>query len=231
MNIVLTVPFALDREKIQTQLAIRAGTRFEDDFLRLLDRVGEIARPKALYRLSYVDTQGPEQVILEKTTFHSKALRANLENIGRVFPYIVTCGREVDELLVETDDTLLQYWMSIIKLFLLQNSVEFLRQTIHDQYKIDNLSSMNPGSGEASIWPIEEQRFLFSLFGGVQVVEQTIGVRLLPSFMMTPDMSASGILFPSETTYFNCQLCQREACPSRQAPFDNVLWEAVHRKS
>ncbi len=87
---------------------------------------------------------------------------------------------------------------------------------------------MNPGSAEAGVWPLEEQRPLFDLFGGPQVVDRAIGVRLLPSIFMSPDMSTSGILFPSVTTYVNCQLCQREDCPSRKAPFDAALWETIH---
>ncbi|MFC1878574.1 hypothetical protein ACFLZW_01550 [Chloroflexota bacterium] len=226
-NMILNVPFTLPRDELQANLAIGPGSKFEAAFEELLQQVDAIARPKALYQVAYIEKRGPAEITIADTTFHSPAMRANLDNIGRVFPYIATCGTEVDEIPIDPDDMIQTYWHSIIKLALLRISVAFLRQTIQERYRLTKLSAMNPGSGEAGVWPIEEQRLLFSLFGGSTAVEQAIGVQLLPSYLMTPDMSASGILFPSEKTFFNCQLCQREDCPSRQAPFDAVLWESV----
>lgn len=230
MNIILSVPFTLHREEIQSQLAIKPGSRHEAAFAELLNQVEDIARPKALYRVSYIEKFGPNDVTIEDATFHSPAMRANLENIGRVFPYIATCGREVDEALTDSKNITLKYWHSALKLALLRTSVGYLYQTIQDRYRLANLSAMNPGSGEADVWPIEEQGPLFTLFGGLQAIEGAIGVRLLPSYLMVPDMSVSGILFPSETTYYNCQLCQREDCPYRQAPFNAVMWETLNSK-
>ena len=69
----------------------------------------------------------------------------------------------------------------MIELALLRQAMETLRNTIQEEYQLDHLSVMNPGSAEAGVWPIEEQHPLFDLFGGPGVVEQAIGVRLLPS--------------------------------------------------
>jgi hypothetical protein len=230
MNTILAVPFRLPREELQAQLAIKPGSRSEATFVDLINQVEGIARPKALYRIAYVEKLGTQEVTIDNATFHSPALRANLENIGRVFPYIATCGREVDTFLTDTKDFILVYWLNALKLALLRISVAYLHQTIQDRYRLTNLSAMNPGSGEANVWPIEEQGPLFTLFGGLPAVEGAVGVQLLPSYMMIPEMSISGILFPSETTYYNCQLCQREGCPSRRAPFDAHLWEALNSK-
>jgi hypothetical protein len=228
MNTILTVPFTLSREEIQNKLAIKPGSRHETALGELLGQVEEIANPKALFRVSYIGARGHDNVTIEDATFYSAAMRANLENIGRVFPYVATCGREVDETPIDHNNIMLAYWLSTVKLDLLQSSVRHLRQTITDRYRLKNLSAMNPGSGEASVWPIEEQQLLFSLFGGPQVVHEAIGVQLTPTYLMIPDMSTSGILFPGETTYYNCQLCQRQDCPNRQVPFDAALWESVH---
>ena len=155
-------------------------------------------------------------------------MRRNLEDVGRIFPFIATCGTEVENTPIEPDDATQEYWLKWIKLALVRISVEYLRSTIQNHYQLTGLSAMNPGSAEAGIWPLEEQRPLFDLFGGPDVVERAIGVRLLPSLFMTPDMSTSGILFPSDASYFNCQLCQRDDCPSRKAPFDADLWDRIH---
>jgi hypothetical protein len=49
---------------------------------------------------------------------------------------------------------------------------------------------------------------------------QLIGVRLLDSMLMLPSQTVSGLLFETESDYVNCQLCPREHCPNRRAPFD-----------
>jgi hypothetical protein len=83
-------------------------------------------------------------------------------------------------------------------------------------YGATGLSSMNPGSGNARLWPLGQQRPLFNLLGDV---EQAIGVRLTPSLLMHPNKSVSGIFFPSEVHFESCQLCTREDCPRRRTPY------------
>ena len=227
MNTVLTAPFTLSRDEIQSKLSIKPGTHFENSFRDFLKKVERVASPKAMYRVSYIKDTSIDTVTIEETTFHSQALSKNLASIGRVFPFIATCGIEVDKFPIEQDDILQQYWLNAIKLTLLEASIAYLHQILQKSYRIDNLSSMNPGSGDASVWPIEEQSQLFSLFGGIQTTIQQVGVTLLPSYLMVPDISVSGILFPSETKYYNCQLCQREDCPGRQAHFEPELWKNI----
>ena len=227
MNIVLSIPFTLNREEIKSQLAIPPGSRAEVSLEKILNHVQKIAIPKAIYRVSYIEELNNDSVTVEGAVFHSPALRLNLEEVHRIFPYIATCGIEVGDTPIDQDDPIQAYWLRMIELALVRISVEHVRKTIQELYRLETLSAMNPGSAEAGVWPLEEQRPLFSLFGGSQVVEGAIGVRLLPSCFMSPDMSTSGILFPSNTAFFNCQLCQREDCPSRKAPFDAALWETV----
>ena len=81
---------------------------------------------------------------------------------------------------------------------------------------------MNPGSGDVDIWPIEQQRELFSLFGDVKAL---IGVTLTDSFLMIPNKTVSGVFYPTEVDFVTCQLCHRERCPNRRAPFDAHLWD------
>ena len=65
----------------------------------------------------------------------------------------------------------------------------------------------------------------------MQTIKRDIGVCLLPSYLMIPDISISGILFPSEASYTNCQLCKRENCPGRQTHFDVELWKSIQENN
>jgi hypothetical protein len=83
---------------------------------------------------------------------------------------------------------------------------------------------MNPGS--LAEWPIGEQKLLFGLLGKV---EELIGVQLTDSFLMLPIKTVSGIRFPKEGTYENCQLCPRQKCPGRKARYDEGLYQRKYQ--
>ncbi len=46
---------------------------------------------------------------------------------------------------------------------------------------------------------------------------------------MVPTKSVSGILFPAEESFASCQLCPRENCPNRRAPYDPELFDRKFR--
>ena len=73
---------------------------------------------------------------------------------------------------------------------------------------------MSPGSLAA--WPIEQQGELFRLLAPVP---ERLGVALLPSFMMKPEYSESGVFFETEKKFYNCRLCPQPACRGRQAAY------------
>jgi len=85
-------------------------------------------------------------------------------------------------------------------------------------YALAGISRMSPGS--LTDWPIEEQRLLFSLLGNV---EASIGVKLSRSLVMIPQKSISGIYFPTEVSFYSCQLCPRKRCPSRKTGYDKEM--------
>lgn len=223
MNEIIPVPFELDIEALAAKMKIRDSML--EEFSELVRMAEQAAKPKVLLRVAYVEERGKETVTINGVTFQSAAMRHNLDGIGRVFAYITTCGREVEELPINHTDFVLTSWLHYIKLDLLKNCQPVLRNLIKERYGVEKLASMNPGSGDASVWSIDQQVGLFSLFGDV---ESIVGVHLTESFLMSPDVSTSGILFPTDKVYQNCQLCHRENCPSRSAPFNAQLWAEVN---
>jgi hypothetical protein len=183
-----------------------------------------VARPKVLWREAYVEALSDGTVTIDGVEFHSDAMRHNLAGIGRVFAYVATCGREVDGLLAGQNDFVRSAWLHFIKLELLRFCLPALRAQVRQQFGMERLSAMNPGSGDEEVWTIDQQVGLFSLFGDV---EAQVVVRLTESYLMVPDVSVSGILFAADRAYQNCQLCRREHCPNRSAPFDASLWAEV----
>ena len=70
------------------------------------------------------------------------------------------------------------------------------------------------------------ERQLFELLGNPK---DTVGVRLTQSCLMVPNKSVSGIRFPIEESFETCQLCPREGCPGRKAPYDSGLYDRRYR--
>lgn len=219
MHKLENIPVEFELEAMLRHLRLKKKNKESTEFATLFEQAKEIANPKLIYTVSYIDERDGDSVRFNDTTFTSKVLRVNLEQVERVFPYIVTCGRELDT--INTDyDMLKQFWLDEIKTKALLAAVQHLYTYIDEHYRAGNLSTMNPGSSAADVWPIEQQRQLFSIFGDV---EASIGVKLTDSCLMIPNKTISGILFATETSFASCQLCPREVCNGRRAPYDPEL--------
>lgn len=220
------IPFIPDTSRLLDRLRIKPGTDRAKAFEDLVSEVQSIAKPKALCKVSFIDEKGEDTITLEGITFTSPALRKNLDSVERVFPYVATCGTEIDDIEIEQGDFRKRLWIGFLKATLLETSHQYLGEQLAERYRLSSLSAMSPGSGDASVWPLEQQRGLFALLGDV---EERIGVRLTESLVIVPDMSISGILFPTETEFESCQLCHRQDCRFRRAAFDRELWESINQ--
>ncbi len=196
-----------------------------DKVRRMAEEAQRIARPKALYRVAYVEERSDEAVVIDGVRLGSRVLRVNLDQVHRAFPYVATCGQELEEWSRPIDDLLESWWAGTIKETALRAARVALLADLEERFQPGPTSEMNPGSLED--WPISQQRPLFDLLGGVR---ETIGVELTDSYLMVPIKSVSGLRFPTETGFFNCQLCPRPECPSRRAPYDRELYERKYRR-
>ncbi len=227
MEVINHIPFQLDPDHMAKKMRIKPDSPSAEDFYGLLESAEEIGLPKALYKESYVEERTDDTVTMDGVTFTSRALRDNLEGINRVFPYIVTCGNEIDEEDLTEGDFLKRFWLDSIKEELLKAGRLYLRDLLQKRYRVGKTSTMNPGSGDVAVWPIQQQKELFSLIGNV---DKLIGVTLTDSFLMMPNKTVSGIRFPNEVGFETCELCHREDCPGRRADFNKELWEKMQNR-
>lgn len=228
MNIVVLddIPFQIDVDELMQELHVKDGSTHADDLKRLVQAAQAIAKPKALYKVAFIESKDTYTVVVDGITFKSRVLRVNLEGAQRVFPFVATCGMELEDWARSMDDLLQRYWAETINEMALRSARQMLDAHLGQRYQPGPISTMNPGSLED--WPLQEQRPLFALLGDPC---QSIGVRLTESFLMVPVKSVSGILFPTEESFASCQLCPREVCPSRRAPYDPDLYEMKYRVS
>jgi hypothetical protein len=220
------IPLTLRRDHFKKSVMAESYPELEEELEDFLDRCTEVARPKALYREMFVESVEKEEVRIGGAHFSSYILAEKLGNVPRVFPYACTCGTELDDLDISSYDPMLsELWLSTVKMQALGSAANFLKDLIKKKYDIRVLSSINPGSGNVDVWPVDQQHPLFSLLGDTK---SSIGVDLTESALMVPDKSISGIYFPSQIEYCNCQSCTRENCPARRAPYEGPSSPVLH---
>lgn len=188
MQILNEIPVEFDLEAILKHLHV--GTEDAEEVRQLIEQAKEVARPKALYRMAVVEGRDCDTVTIDGVRFTSSDLSSNLDKAEGVFPYIATCGTELDG--IDVSDPLELYWLDTIKAIALGASSSYLLRHVKERYTPGKLSSVNPGSIDGYVWPIEQQRELFSLLGDV---EKMIGVKLTDSFLMIPNKTVSGLYF------------------------------------
>lgn len=227
MNILDKIPFSLDVEQIMTQAHVKAGLVDTVDLQSLIELAQKVGKPKAAYAVCFIDERAGDAVQINGVWFKSRTLFHNLESVERVFPFVATCGHEMDKAAPGTDDMMEQFWWDFIKTRLLGAARTYLADHLHQKFRPGKTVTMHPGSGDACVWPIEQQKDLFTLLGDVK---EAIGVQLTESFLMLPNKTTSGLIFPSKMDFRSCKVCHRENCPSRQASFNKELWKEIQHE-
>ena len=210
---------------LMKRLRMKEGSRQIPELTGIFEAAKEIAKPKALYKLAYIDEKGEDTVTVDGIVLSSRVLRVNLDVAHRLFAYVATCGMELQTWGDSLDDVLQRYWVDAIKEMALVAATQALAHHLAACYDLGRTATMAPGS--LPDWPIREQRPLFAILGDPQAA---IGVELTESFLMIPNKTVSGVRFPTEERFESCQLCPREGCPGRRAAYEPDLFERKYRE-
>lgn len=213
--IVISPEFHFDVPALAKRLRVDPADGQMEELHELVVQAGPFVKPRALCKLVFIDERGDDYVILDGVRFSSRILRVNVSQADRAFAAVASCGPEIETWSEQLDDPLHRYWSEAMRLQALGAASQALVQEIDQRYRPGHMAAMNPGS--LSDWPLREQRPLFALLGDV---ETAIGVCLQPSLLMWPTKSVSSIFFPTSSDFTSCQLCPRQNCPNRRAPYE-----------
>jgi hypothetical protein len=217
MHVLTQIPVVLEKSAIQANFRTPRN-EWEERLEQFVETIQPLILGKAVYKTAYVDSRLANGVVIDGIRFTSTVLRKNLDEVGRVFPYVVTIGNALEEKMRSCTDVLDQYFLDTVGTLAVVKARNHLEEHLRSKFHLKGLSFMGPGS--LRDWPIQEQRSLFALLGDV---EGAIGVKLTQSLLMSPVKSLSGIYFPTQVPFFSCQLCPRQNCPSRKAKFSEML--------
>ncbi len=213
------ISFNLDISSLRKKVRLTEDNSRYNSFTAFLNEAYSVSRPKVIYKPLYIDDKDNEQVVMDGIVFKSRIIAVNLAEVHRVFAFVATCGTELEEWSKQKEKMLEEFWADTIMQSFLFEAIDIMNKNIADHFNPGKTAFMAPGSLKE--WPIEEQQTLFSVFHDVQ---KSIGVKINPEYIMSPRHSVSGIIFPARVDYENCQLCPRERCPGRRAPYDKELY-------
>ncbi len=214
------IPFEVDLDAVLRRLCV--GDSGEDAAVvrRLVGEAKALARPKAFYREAHVDSRGDDFLVADGVRLTSRVLRVNVGPASCLFPFVASCGRELEEWSSSIEDSLHRYWADTIKEIALGSAAAALKRHITENRLPGKAATLSPGAIDD--WPLGEQRALFELLG--ERASRAVGVELTESCLMVPIKSISGIRFATETGFESCRLCRSEVCPGRRAPYDADLY-------
>lgn len=218
------IPTQLQRKELFGRLRVGEDSPHAPELHELILQAESIARPKALCGIAYIDERDDDHVVIDGVRFQSHVLAVNVRETDRVFPYLATCGTELEEWSKGLDDMVHSYWAGAIREAVMRLAMSATSDYVRDRFGTGELSRMSPGSLED--WPIQEQQPLFRLLGDTRTA---VGVELTDSLMMVPTKTVSGIRFETSRSFESCMLCPRSSCPNRRAPQDPSLIDSRYR--
>ena len=197
------VPVVLDMPAVAKKLGIKPGQeKFERKLEKLAAIVVEKARPRGVAKVCSLKEIDAEHVEVDGVTMTSTLLPEKMAGLGRVFTFLATEGVELLEWAETLESNLDLVFAGRLREAVCKQYQALLEKKICEQFDIPIISCVQPGS--LPVWPIEEQRQLFKVMGSLA---SDAGITLLPSCLMRPAYSVSGIYFQTEKKYYNCMLC------------------------
>jgi len=165
------LPFQIDLEELKKKMRVKEGSEMAEKLGVMAQEAQKVARPKVCYRVAYVESKGDDHLMIEGIQFTSRVMRVNLDKVFRTFPFVATCGLELEAWSKSVDGIVEQFWAEEIKVLAVRGTIRYLHEYLTDRYQPGQLSRMNPGS--LPDWPLSEQKPLFALLGNGPA---TIGV-------------------------------------------------------
>ena len=96
MEVLNNIPVNMDLAEVRRRLRLKP----DDDLTKvkkLIATARHLIEARALYKVGYIEKKLEEAVIVNGLSFKSKVLRKNLNDVERVFPYVVTIGDSLEE--------------------------------------------------------------------------------------------------------------------------------------
>ncbi len=135
MKVLDNIPVKIDLDAVLKKLRLKNRN---DDVMKTLGELVEIAnttaRPKAIFEMATIENKNGDTVTIKGVEFTSHVLRVNLDQAEEVFPYVVTCGREIDAINIPTSEMMRYYFMDQIKELVTRSALNYLHDYLKERH-------------------------------------------------------------------------------------------------
>ena len=127
MEVLDNIPVKLDFEIVSKKLHLRNKNKDVEKIIQeLIETSRSVGKPKAVFEISRVENKCGDSLDIGGVTFTSHVLRVNLDKVDKVFPYVVTCGRELDEIKIPPQQIMKSYFLDQIKELVVRSALNYL---------------------------------------------------------------------------------------------------------
>ena len=180
---------------------------YEDDVDELLEQLTEAdaKHPAAAYTEVILDHCDGDSIQSNNTQIVSSLFANNCHAGDKVYPCLVTVGKEMDAFAAGLDDPMLSYLQGILMNLCLDDALLSIAEEILKEHPGKKLMMVKPGV--AGICELTEQQSILSLLGDAA---HTLGVNASEKGFLTPGYSSTALLFFSESGAEPCKDWQME---------------------
>ena len=213
MEVIDPIPFELDVDDLLETLGNRRIR--EKDVVPLVDECRQLIEPKAVYKFMQVTKINNSEIQVDnRYSIKSIILGDSLENNQTIVPYVVTIGSQLES------NSSKESKNNILKAFIMEQIADYAIDkarlyvsSLAKEKLGNNINNFSPGTGTGRLFNINQQEVLFKIIDPTN----TIGVRLMPSYLMLPRKSISGFFAATSREYVACEYCPRKCEHRRKA--------------
>jgi hypothetical protein len=135
MEVLDNIPVKIELDAVLKKLRLKNRN---EDIMNTLAELVEIAnttaRPKAVFEIATIENKNGDTVTIKGVEFTSHVLRVNLDQAEEVFPYVATCGRELDAINIPTSEMMRFYFMDQIKELVTRGALNYLHDYLKERH-------------------------------------------------------------------------------------------------
>jgi hypothetical protein len=178
------------------------------EFKELIEQVESIAAPRVLLSELAVIGADDSRLISSAGEFNCSLLAQLAGECKFIFPFIATCGKEMENLGSDISDPLQLYWLDFLKEYALETAFQKAKAETSKKCHGQIITSLIPIDDE--LWPLSGLREIFGVFAASDI--EYLGVKLTEYLCMKPTKSRAGVFFSSHEKVDLCSLCSVKKC-------------------
>ena len=220
LKIMKTMNKEVTQERLLSCIPGDSADLYEDDVEDLLEQLTEAdaMHPAAVYTEVILEHADGGSIQSAHTQIGSSLFANNCHAGDKVYPCLVTVGKELDAFAARLDDPMLSYLQGMFMNLCLDDALLTVAEEIVKEHPGKKLMMVKPGV--AGICELSEQKGMLEL---LENGAESLGVAVSDRGFLTPGYSSTALLFFSDNGAEVCRDWQQEAERKRLLHELNVM--------